>query len=280
VRRAWWIGLLVLAACGGIAEALPDGGSPGDDAATHGPSPGVDSGGGDATLDAASHDAPAEAGLPDATAQQDASDAGPPCPPGTHPCGASCVDLLNDPLNCGSCGDLCSTCEQCTSGTCSSSCGPNMVLCGPPCFCTNPLTDNSNCGSCGNACPPGELCLSGSCGCECPPGELSCGQPCTCVDPSANDTHCGATPGCGDLGFGSPGTVCEAGTTCVAGRCMGDCRPTTVLCVGQCIDPNTDPEFCGATGFCGDPTGYPGTLCQPGTTCVGGSCTPLDAAAD
>jgi hypothetical protein len=234
VQRAWWIGLLALAACGEVVESVPDAGSRGDDTGTHGPSPGVDAGGHDATfdatLDAASHDAPTETGLPDVTAQHDASDAGLPCPPYLHDCLGSCVSLSTDSTNCGSCGNACAPGAVCANGSCTCGawgCPPGMMNCGPGCNCVNPMVDPNDCGACGNRCPAGQICSTGQC--------VPCDQP-----------------------------------------------PNTVPCNGRCIDPNTDPTFCGASGFCGDPSGYRGTPCLfvPGTACVGGSCTPLDAASD
>jgi hypothetical protein len=207
LQRAWWIGLLVLAACGGIAEAVPDAGLPGTDAGTRGSSAGVDAGGGDATLDAASQDAAAETGLHDATAQQDASEAASPCASGTNLCGDSCVDLSNDNSNCGSCGNVCQLIGAwCASGECQCECSRNMVSCYPVC-CTDPNVDPNNCGTCGNACPEGWAC-----------------------------------------------------------------------CGGQCIDRNTDPAHCGAS--CDETDQNLGVACEAGTTCVSGSCTPLDAATD
>jgi hypothetical protein len=72
-------------------------------------------------------------------------DSGPTCDCGAYTgyhscCGASCTNLRNDPLNCGTCGNRCPAdkpfCADSTCGTppCSgASCGANGLCCGPSC---------------------------------------------------------------------------------------------------------------------------------------------------
>src|SRR5690606_741539 len=45
------------------------------------------------------------------------------CPAGQSPCGATCVDLMSDPQNCGTCGSVCSAGATCSAGTCLSALG-------------------------------------------------------------------------------------------------------------------------------------------------------------
>ncbi|MFH2005282.1 MAG: MopE-related protein [bacterium] len=57
-------------------------------------------------------------------------------------------DLLNDPLNCGSCGN-----------DCEASLGPGAMCCSGSCVASN----NANCGYCGRGCTGGSNCWGGSC---------------------------------------------------------------------------------------------------------------------
>jgi len=61
-----------------------------------------------------------------------------------------CMDLSDNYLNCGSCGNDCASgdYESCKAGVCT--CGVNAIMCNGKCV--NPYMDNNNCGSCGNVC--------------------------------------------------------------------------------------------------------------------------------
>jgi hypothetical protein len=84
----------------------------------------------------------------------------------------ACVDLSNDPANCGACGVTCGpdvACQQgiCLGSACNASqhgayCGttPQQICCGATCADT--LSDPANCGACGKACDAG-ICMSGVC---------------------------------------------------------------------------------------------------------------------
>lgn len=50
----------------------------------------------------------------------------------------------------------------------------------------------------------------------------------------------------------------------------GMCKVGFIHCSGKCIDPQSDPAHCGATGSCQDSTA--GTLCARDRTCVNGVC--------
>ena len=90
-----------------------------------------------------------------------------PCPMGTVTCNGICVDLLNDPANCGACGNACSF--ICIGGVCSflQACLSPQVFCGD--VCVDLQTNPAHCGACGNACQIIESCSAG----VCQPGELS-----------------------------------------------------------------------------------------------------------
>jgi hypothetical protein len=80
-----------------------------------------------------------------------------------------------------------------------------------------------------------------------------------CVDLTSDSDHCGAC-----------GTVCAAGETCKAGSCALSCTSSEVACGTKCVDPKTDPGYCGAQGDCG--AGHQGAACSTGQVCSNGSC--------
>jgi hypothetical protein len=52
------------------------------------------------------------------------------------------------------------------------------------------------------------------------------------------------------------------------------CFTSPVSCI--CVDPETDPEHCGATVGCGyKDAGSPGVACPSGEVCENGACTVL-----
>jgi len=67
-------------------------------------------------------------------------------------CGSQCVDVENDPNNCGSCGHECngspSACNFCSGGACHA---------------FNLQNDPSNCGTCGHVCLATQVCSGGVC---------------------------------------------------------------------------------------------------------------------
>jgi hypothetical protein len=83
------------------------------------------------------------------------SEAYPPgcCPSGTgdHPvrCGETCVDVLNDPDNCGACGNVCGDGTCCSGGECVSLCSDGRIWCNGACV--DPVNDSDNCGACGKS---------------------------------------------------------------------------------------------------------------------------------
>jgi hypothetical protein len=83
------------------------------------------------------------------------------------------------------------------------------------------------------------------------------------VDTGSDPDHCGTCDSpCGD------DEVCSSGT------CALSCPGSQVACDGGCIDPDNDPDFCGATGDCtGDDVG---TACEDDEACVAGGCMQLD----
>jgi hypothetical protein len=81
------------------------------------------------------------------------------CDIGLSACGEQCVDLINDPFNCGVCGTTCAT-GVCTEGKCLECPEEAPAWCGGQC--TNTASDPDNCGGCGIPCGTG-LCSNSVC---------------------------------------------------------------------------------------------------------------------
>ncbi|HVH45533.1 MAG TPA: hypothetical protein VM925_24435 [Labilithrix sp.] len=89
------------------------------------------------------------------------------------PADVKCVDLLNDPNNCGGCGNFCpaagpSQIRSCAKGLCALDCAPGFADCNgnssDGCE-TNLMAHPGNCGACGNRCDvgAGQPCVEGKC---------------------------------------------------------------------------------------------------------------------
>ena len=156
---------------------------------------------------------------------------------GTHRvlCGDVCVQIWNDPLNCGGCGIVCPAVSYATSTCFHGECNFEVCIAGrAECDgklltgCETDITsDASNCGGCGIMCPAGVLCVDGRC------------------DPK------GCTSGTGDCD-GNALNGCETNTDFDAANC-GGCAiacPAGLMCVdGACklsmCDPLTEVELAG-----------------------------------
>lgn len=60
------------------------------------------------------------------------------CEAGLSCCGPACVNLANDPLNCGSCDTRCAEAQACIQGECKDPCDPDFgceegICCGVTC---------------------------------------------------------------------------------------------------------------------------------------------------
>jgi len=152
------------------------------------------------------------------------------------------------------------------SGTCEA---PSKVCDG---VCTSTNTDNSNCGKCGELCDPGAACVAGSCELTCGGRQIVCAG--RCVDPNFDRDFCGASDDCsGD----SAGTTCAPGEICDGeGSCEASCMMGMRSCDGTCIDPDTNPNYCGAGNNCSND---PGEECGDGEACVAGACVTVSGGA-
>ena len=145
-------------------------------------------------------------------------------------------------------------------------------------YCIDAHSDRNNCGGCGIQCTAGQVCSGGVCSLTCAPGFVICNG--TCVDPSSSRSYCGATAGCGVMdgdagtdaavdGGSSAGSVCGSGQVCSMGTCQATCGTGLVNCNGVCVDPRSNPNYCGATPGCGVGAGGAGTICTVGQVCAG-----------
>ena len=168
-------------------------------------------------------------------------------------CGDECVDYLNDPLNCGACGNECGEGDCCTNGNCVSICPAGQILCGGECV--DLLNDSGNCGACGATCEGDACCSEGACASFCESDDTWCGDG-SCADVQ-NDT----------LNCGSCGNDCGEGNCCDGGACVSVCAEDRSFCDdGLCYDLLNDPDNCGA---CGNSCGAEGV-------CDDGVCVPCD----
>lgn len=162
-------------------------------------------------------------------------------------CGDTCVDYLNDPQNCGSCGNVCGDGTCCSNGSCVSLCGDDRRWCDGEC--ADLANDSNSCGACGNVCGDGTCCDDASCASICPSGQGWCDN--HCVDLANDSANCGIC-----------GSACGAGTCCNGGACASVCPAWRVFCNGQCVDPANDSANCGACG----------SSCGAGSCCSAGTC--------
>ena len=138
------------------------------------------------------------------------------CPAGLTDCNGDCVNISQNPSNCGRCGNLCPPGFVCTAGSCG--CPSGTTLCSNSCVDTQ--TDPQNCGRCGVQCGPGKICSGGTCVCDpsggppcasgcCPSGSTCCGNVCCPFSTSSggggccgDGNYCPSSYYCGSLGTG------------------------------------------------------------------------------
>ena len=216
-------------------------------------------------------------------------------------CGGRCVDPSSDNSYCGAKGACNSnsassidyigaTCRDgrvCSNGTCALNCETGKIICDNRCV--DPKSDNSYCGSkgrCNNdsasssdyrgaTCRDGRVCSNGTCALTCETGKIICDN--RCVDPNADNLYCGARGKCNSASASDAnyrGQKCAEGTKCTGGVCKISCVSGQIVCNGECIDPRTNPYFCGATGNCeGSNSGKNCTTSPTNKLCADATCT-------
>lgn len=155
---------------------------------------------------------------------------------------AFCVDLKNDPLNCGACDRYCDGPQggaaSCENGTCASGCRGGKTECQGACVDTS--SDRMNCGACGNECQDigkgAPSCVSGKCTYPCGAGEAMCNSTCTNVlGDSQNCGQCGVD--CRRFAGSNRVSYCANGScsqpTCAHQECMGRCCAAGQICLGN-----------------------------------------------
>ena len=187
----------------------------------------------------------------------------PACDSNRRCCGETCIDVLTDPKNCGTCGVACPDGIACVDGKCdvkptcqcsdgkvcdengdcvvkcgSSLCRPDESCCGNTC---TTLDTVKHCGSCDNACQGNApFCQYGACADKCSPQ--------TC---EAQSAQCGiVNDGCGNaLDCGS----CADGKVCTSNQCVDACTPRT--CENEHKNCGTIDDGCGGKLNCGSCSG-------------------------
>ncbi len=138
-------------------------------------------------------------------------------------------------------------------------------------FNANLDSDNANCGKCGYKCGNGTTCSNGVCIVADKSKVLCNGE---FINPENDPRYCGAKGDCSDTNPTSmdyKGMVCEGATPlCSNGRCANACVGGQIVCDGRCVDPQTDMNYCGATGNCKDEN--VGEKCTDGRFCSGALC--------
>ena len=188
-------------------------------------------------------------------------------------CGDVCVDLRNDPDNCGMCGNACAAANVehalCLDGTCSyDTCATGFADCDGDVAngCEQPTdSDVNNCGGCGVVCAPDHggtaTCTNGVCGyTNCAAGFGDC-------DGDASN-GCEASLGDDNANCGMCGNACGGGTVCAGGVCGIVCPGALTLCgtgAGAfCTLTDDDPENCGMCGHSCTPMHVDNKACAQG----------------
>ncbi len=192
------------------------------------------------------------------------------CAVGSTYCAGTCHNLQTDPLNCGSCGNVCparaNATPSCGSGTCGFVCNSGYGDCDGIASngCETAITTSvANCGGCGRPCSSANgtpSCAGGVCAITCNPGFGNCDGDARsngCEAPLNTATNCvtcgnacapaNATGACTHLAVcGGPTCYACAIASCNAG--YGDCNITYADgCEVNLTDTYADCGTCGGS---------------------------------
>ena len=166
------------------------------------------------------------------------------CTSGQVLCYGTCIDLNTSKTNCGVCGNICTSGQLCSAGTCTNTCLPSQSLCSGSC--STLATDSANCGGCGVVCAQNQYCASGVCTLS-PFGAgfdvtMPNGVPDwkTTVGSNKGFFWSAASPTVGLLGDGTT-TACTANASLVTNKtpfCPAGTAPTSTCSVTQNFQPS------------------------------------------
>lgn len=109
---------------------------------------------------------------PSGSCAESCSGEGTACGTGGTCCTGFCLQLGTDVLNCGQCGQACSTVNNsptCTAGQCTFNCANGYDHCRPPTEnsgCETNIRNAANCGACGVACSPTAIVFANNIACS------------------------------------------------------------------------------------------------------------------
>lgn len=112
-------------------------------------------------------------------------------------CGGACIDTTSDSNNCGACGNVCSSGQTCTNGTCTATCQKNPYM---TCQGNATIATVNGTTTCVKTCTSNADCTSGTCEADADGVHSYCtGGGCS----GCNNFYCSSDANC------DPGTFCS-----------------------------------------------------------------------
>ncbi len=189
---------------------------------------------------------------------------------------STCADPMNDPMNCGACGNRCAfpnAAATCARGLCGlGACARGFADCNGANDdgCETNTNENAHCGTCRTRCPGASRCVGGVCEGACSvAGQTFCDGSCRSLD--ADRENCGA---CGNACPMVSGRLCFHGTCETQATILPPYRRCTLMEGGTCPAHTacataplpTSPRSCTATCRSDSDCPGPGGVCLPSST--------------